>query len=57
MQTSQYLLDSFRKKQLDDLEFYIENNEIILCIAKYELADGAAGAAEIPTGIFVRERY
>ena len=57
MQTSQYLLDSFRKKQLDDLEFYIENNEIILCIAKYELADGATGAAEIPTGIFVRERY
>ncbi len=45
----------FREKTLDDLEFYIENNQIILCIAKYELAPGAAGSAEIPTGIYIRE--
>ena len=49
-------LDSFHQQTLDDLDFYIENNQIILCIEKYALAEGAAGAAEIPTGIFVRER-
>ncbi len=50
-------LDAFRQKGLDGLDFYIENNEIILCVAKYALADGATGPAEIRTGIFVRERF
>ena len=47
-------LKYFREKSLDDLEFYIENNQIILCIAKYELGPGAAGTAEIPTGIWIK---
>ena len=47
-------LQYFREKSLDDLEFYIENNQIILCIAKYELGPGAAGTAEIPTGILIK---
>ena len=48
-------LPYFREKTLDDLDFYIEDNQIILCIAKYELAPGFAGNAEIPTGIYIRE--
>lgn len=47
-------LTYFREKTLNDLDYYIVNNQIILCIAKYALAPGAAGSAEIPTGIFVR---
>ncbi len=53
--TSTYQAEDFMEKQLDELNFYIENNEIILCIAKYELAEGAAGGAEIPTGVYVYE--
>ncbi len=47
------MLPQFRQNDLDDLDFYIQGNQIILCIAKYELAEGAAGAAEIPTGIYI----
>ena len=47
------LLDEFRAQTLDDLEFYIEDDQIILCIAKYQLGPGAMGAPEIPTGIYL----
>jgi len=46
------LLQQFREQSLDDLEFYMEEDQIILCIAKYELGPGAMGAPEIPTGIY-----
>ena len=49
-----FMLPYFREKSLDDLAFYIEDNQIILCIAKYELAPGAAGSAAIPTGLYIK---
>ncbi len=39
-------------KTIDDLAFYIEDNQVILCIWKYQL--GYAALGEFPTGIYIR---
>lgn len=38
---------------LDDFRFYLENGELVLAFYTYEFACGAAGPAEIHTGIYV----
>ena len=54
MEVEDTLLQQFRDQSLDDLEFYVEEGQIVLCIAKYELGPGSMGAPEIPTGIYTR---
>ena len=38
---------------LDDFRFYIEDGELVLAFYTYEFSYGAAGAADIHTGIFI----
>ena len=44
--------ERFREKRLSEHEFYLENDQVILCVAKYEIGPGALGAFDIPTGIY-----
>ena len=39
--------------QLEELEFYLENRELVLYFNTYQLGDGAYGSFPVPTGIFL----
>lgn len=45
--------EKVRNYQFEDFTYYIENNEIIICIKTYELGPGASGAHKVRTGIYI----
>ena len=46
--------DLFMENELDELSFYIQGNQIIICIQAGQMAAAIEGSKEIPTGIYIQ---
>lgn len=50
-----YTLDQLMGGQQGPVRIYLQGGEITLCISTYELAPGAGGSMEIPTGLYAEQ--
>ena len=46
-------MDYFPDLQLEDLAFYLVDKQLVIYINTYQLASGAVGSFEVPTGLYV----